>query len=135
MYKDEYIFTGYFTKHDEDDFEVSFYDFDHIVTCGESLEDAFFMAEDALKLELFDLYVDNKDIPEPTAFTSVKFNENQIPFMVKVSLKETIKQFDNKSVKKTLTIPSWLNKEAEKNNINFSQVLQEALRQKLDLFK
>lgn len=135
MYKDEYIFTGYFTKHDEDDFEVSFYDFDHIVTYGENLEEAFVMAEDALKLELFDLYEDNKDIPEPTTFNNVTLSENKIPFMVKVSLKETIKQYDNKSVKKTLTIPSWLNKEAERNNINFSQVLQEALRQKLDLFK
>ena len=135
MYKDEYIFTGYFTKHDEDDFEVSFYDFDHIVTYGENLEEAFVMAEDALKLELFDLYEDNKDIPEPTTFNNVTLSENKIPFMVKVSLKETIKQYDNKSVKKTLTIPSWLNKEAERNNINFSKVLQEALRQKLDLFK
>lgn len=135
MYKDEYIFTGYFTKHDEDDFEVSFYDFDHIVTYGENLEEAFVMAEDALKLELFDLYEDNKDIPEPTTFNNVTLSENKIPFMVKVSLKEIIKQYDNKSVKKTLTIPSWLNKEAERNNINFSQVLQEALRQKLDLFK
>lgn len=135
MYKDEYIFTGYFTKHDEDDFEVRFYDFDHIVTSGETLEEAFFMAEDALKLELFDLYNDNKDIPEPTTFNNVTLSENQIPFMVKVSLKETIKQYDNKSVKKTLTIPSWLNKEAERNNINFSQILQDALRQKLDLFK
>lgn len=135
MYKNEYIFPGYFTKHNKDDFEVSFYDFDYIVTCGETLEEAFSMAEDALKLALFDLYSDNKDIPNPTELGNISLEENQISFIVKVDLMETIKQYDNKSVKKTLTIPSWLNKEAEKNNINFSQVLQEALKQKLNLFK
>lgn len=132
MYKDEYIFAGYFTKHDQDDFEVSFYDFDYIITSGETLEEAFFMAEDALKLELFDLYSDNKEIPKATMIDNVALKENQIPFMVKVDLKETIKQYDNKAIKKTLTIPSWLNKEAERNNINFSQVLQEALKQRLN---
>lgn len=135
MYKNEYIFSGHFTKHDNDDFEVSFYDFDYIVTCGETLEEAFSMAEDALKLALFDLYSDNKDIPEPTTFNNINLADNQIPFIIKVNLKEIIKQYDNKAIKKTLTVPSWLNTEAERNNINFSQVLQEALKQKLNLFK
>ena len=135
MYKHEYIFPGYFTKHSNDDFEVSFYDFDYIVTCGETLEEAFSMAEDALKLALFDLYSDNKAIPEATTFNNVNLADNQIPFIVKINLKEVIKQYDNKAIKKTLTIPSWLNTEAERNNINFSQVLQEALKQKLNLFK
>lgn len=134
MYKDEYIFYGYFTKHSDDDFEVSFYDFDYIITCGETLEEAFNMAEDALKLELFDLYSDNKEIPKAT-FPDTPPKVNQIPFVVKINLKETIKQYDNKAVKKTLTIPSWLNTEAERNNINFSQVLQEALKQKLNILK
>ena len=52
MYNNEYIFYGYFTKHSEDDFEVSFYDFDNIITCGKTSEESFNMAEDALKLEL-----------------------------------------------------------------------------------
>ena len=51
------------------------------------------MEEDTLKLEVFDLYVDNKNIPGQTTFTSVNLYENKIPFMVKVSLKETIKQY------------------------------------------
>ncbi|MCI6738626.1 MAG: type II toxin-antitoxin system HicB family antitoxin [Intestinibacter sp.] len=134
MYKDEYIFYGYFTKHSDDDFEVSFYDFDNIITCGETLEEAFNMAEDALKLELFDLYSDNKEIPKAT-FPDIPPKASQIPFVVKINLRETIKQYDNKAVKKTLTIPSWLNTEAERNNINFSQVLQEALKQKLNISK
>ena len=134
MYKDEYIFYGYFTKHADDDFEISFYDFNDIITCAETLEDAFNMAEDALKLELFDLYSDNKEIPKAT-FPESNLEFNQIPFVIKINLKETIKQYDNKAVKKTLTIPSWLNTEAERNNINFSQVLQEALKQKLNIFR
>ena len=134
MYKDEYIFYGYFTKHTNNDYQVNFYDFENIITCGETLENAFKMAEDSLKLELFDLYSDNKEIPNGS-FPDIKLKDNQIPFIIKINLKEAIKQYDNKSVKKTLTIPSWLNKEAERNNINFSQVLQEALKQKLNIFE
>ena len=133
MYKNEYIFYWYFTKHNDNDYQVSFYNFEYIITCGETLEQAFRMAEDALKLELFDLYSDNKEIPDAIfSYESLEFN--QIPFVIKINLKETIEQYDNKSIKKTLTIPSWLNKAAERNNINFSQVLQEALKEKLNLF-
>ena len=46
---------------------------------------------------------------------------------------ENRKKFNNKSIKKTLTIPAWLNYLSEKNNINFSQVLQEALKERLGI--
>ncbi|MCC0670794.1 type II toxin-antitoxin system HicB family antitoxin [Clostridioides sp. ES-S-0145-01] len=133
MYKNEYIFPAVITKHDKDDYEVNFYDFANIITCGENLEEAFLMAEDALKLELFDLYSDSLEIPKATQLNNISTKENQTAILVKVNLRETIKQYDSKSIKKTLTIPSWLNKEAEKNNINFSQLLQEALKNKLDI--
>lgn len=133
MYKNEYIYPAIVIKHSDNDYEVKFYDFEHIVTYGETLEQAYFMAEDALKLELFDLYCDNEEIPSPTCISMINIEKNSTPMLCKVNLKEVIKEFDNKAVKKTLTVPSWLNKEAEKANINFSQLLQEALRNRLDL--
>ncbi|HBG1246771.1 TPA: type II toxin-antitoxin system HicB family antitoxin [Clostridioides difficile] len=133
MYKNEYIFPAVIAKHDKGDYEVNFYDFSNIITCGDNLEKAFLMAEDALKLELFDLYSDGLEIPKPTQLNNISTKENQTAILVKVNLKETIKEYDSKSIKKTLSIPSWLNKEAEKNNINFSQLLQEALKNKLNI--
>ncbi|OCL28671.1 hypothetical protein U472_00410 [Orenia metallireducens] len=91
------------------------------------------MAEDALKLCLFDLYEDGEKIPEAKKIENIKLESNQTLIIVKANLKEIIKEYDNKAVKKTLTIPSWLNKEAEKAHVNFSQLLQKSLKNHLDL--
>ena len=60
MYKDNYIFPAIINKNEDGDYVVKFPDFSHIITYGENMEEAYFMAEDALKLELFDLYSDKE---------------------------------------------------------------------------
>ena len=127
MYRDIYIYPAIITKLDENDYNIKFPDFDEIISYGDSIEEAYLMAEDALKLCLFDLYEDGKTIIEPSIINNIKLDESQVMILVKVNLKQIIKEYDNKSIKKTLTIPSWLNKEAEKSHINFSKLLQEAL--------
>ena len=127
MYRDIYIYPAIITKLDENDYNIKFPDFDEIISYGDSIEEAYLMAEDALKLCLFDLYEDSKTIIEPSIINNIKLDESQVMILVKVNLKQIIKEYDNKSIKKTLTIPSWLNKEAEKSHINFSKLLQEAL--------
>lgn len=133
MYKDIYVFPAVITKFDEKDYNVTFPDFEEIITYGESLEKAYFMAEDALKLCIFDLHEDGKEIPVASELEDIKSEKNQIVTLVKVDLKKIVREYDNKAVKKTLTIPSWLNKEAERSHINFSQVLKEALIKHLNL--
>ncbi|WP_083189672.1 type II toxin-antitoxin system HicB family antitoxin [Orenia metallireducens] len=133
MDKNIYIFPAIVTKFDEDDYNVKFPDFEEIITFGEDLEEAYLMAEDALKLCLFDLYEDGEKIPEAKKIENIKLESNQTLIIVKANLKEIIKEYDNKAVKKTLTIPSWLNKEAEKAHVNFSQLLQKSLKNHLDL--
>ena len=132
MYKDIYMFPAIVTKFDEDDYNVMFPDFEEIITCGEDLEEAYAMAEDALKLCLFDLYESNKNINDSIKLENIdQLEDNQTLIMVRINLKEVIKEYDNKAVKKTLTIPSWLNKEADKAHINYSHILQEALKEHL----
>ena len=132
MYKDIYMFPAIVTKFDEDDYNVMFPDFEEIITCGENLEEAYTMAEDALKLCLFDLYEEDKNINTSIKLKNIKqLEDNQTLIMVRVNLKEVIKEYDNKAVKKTLTIPSWLNKEADKAHINYSHILQEELKENL----
>ncbi|MFA5577313.1 MAG: type II toxin-antitoxin system HicB family antitoxin [Tissierellaceae bacterium] len=133
MYKDIYIFPAIITKFADNDYNVSFLDFEEIITFGETLEEAYTMAEDALKLTLFDLYEDEKDIIEATDIGNIELDEHQIIILVKINLNQIIKEYDNKAVKKTLTIPAWLNKEAEKSHVNYSQLLQEALVNHLKL--
>ena len=133
MYKENYIFSAIVEKLGKEDYNIKFLDFDYIISYGETLSDAFIMAEDALKMAIFDLYEEKKEIPQETLIDDIKVNDKQILILVKVNLKDILKEYDNKAVKKTLTIPSWLNKKAEENNINFSQLLQEALKSKLNL--
>ena len=133
MYEDIYVYPAIITKFDDKDYNVSFPDFEEIVTYGESLEEAYIMAEDALKLCVFDSYVDGEKLPEATSIQSIKVDENQVMVLIKTNIKQLMREYDNKAVKKTLTIPSWLNKEAEKAHINFSQLLKEALINYLDL--
>lgn len=133
MYKDIYIFPAVITTMAENDYNVSFPDFEEIITYGETLEEAYIMAEDALKLCLFDLYQDKEGIPEATKMNNAKLNNTQVVILVKVELKKVIREYDNRAVKKTLTIPSWLNTEAEKAHLNFSHILQEGLKRQLNI--
>jgi predicted RNase H-like HicB family nuclease len=127
----DFIFPAIITKFADDDYNVKFPDILEINTFGSNIKEAYFMAEDSLKLYVFDLYEESGEIPTPKDFFHV-LEKNQTLIMVKVDLNAIIKEYDSKAVKKTLTIPSWLNKQAEENHINFSSVLQEALIQKLE---
>jgi len=133
MYESNYIFPAVISFLGEKDYNVRFLDFENITTYGESLADAFDKAEDALKLEIFDLYSDKLEIPESSDVSNIKVGSNETVILVKVNLKKILKQYDNKSIKKTLSIPSWLNKMAEDEKVNCSQILQEALKEKFNI--
>lgn len=97
------------------------------------MADAIFMAEDALELMLYEYEEENKVIPRPSDPQTIVLNKGEIASYVSADTLKYRKMFNNKAVKKTLTIPEWMNEAATKENINFSQVLQDALRQRLNL--
>lgn len=123
------VFPAIFTF-DGKYYNVDFIDLKGCSTFGNSIQEAYFMAQDAMGL-----YLDNfANFPIPTLeFSDIALKENQFISFVSIDMEEYRKKFNNKSIKKTLTIPEWLNYLAEKNNINFSQVLQEALKEKLNI--
>ena len=87
-------------------------------------------SKEAMGLFLEDL----KDFPECTTdIKKIKLDDNQIISFVCVDLEEHRRKYANKSVKKTLSIPAWLNTLAEKENVNFSQILQNALKDYLKI--
>lgn len=109
---------------------VSIPDFD-IDTEGKSLEDAIFMARDAIGLMGIELQDEGKELPLARDMKECEAEEGAIVTLVDVDLEEYRRKNDNRMVKKNCTIPFYLNKEAEKRGINFSKVLQEALREQL----
>lgn len=126
---------------EEKSYSVIFPDFDYLSTCGDTLQDAMEMAVDCLALALFSAKIDGEDIPAPSKIESIDAEkiEKELGFkskshlvnLVSVDVEEYAQTHYNKAVKKTLTIPEWLNEAAKSKKINFSKVLQEALITKL----
>ena len=111
-------------------YNVDFIDLKGCSTYGNSIQNAYYMAQDAMGLYLDEL----TKFPNPTLdISNIKLEKNQFITFVSIDMDEYRKKHNNRSIKKTLTIPVWLNTIAEKNNINFSQVLQEALKEKLGI--
>ena len=126
-----YVFPAIFTK-EENSYTVDFIDLKGCSTEGKSIEEAYKMAQDAMGLYLYDLSYNQ--IPMPTIpYNQITLKENEFITLIYLDLDDYKKSHSNISIKKTLSIPMWLNTIAEKNNINFSQVLQEALKMKLNL--
>lgn len=122
-------------------YSVIFPDLNYLATDGETLEQALTMSVDCLAGYLYAAKLDKEVIPAPTelhAVDPIKIAEEleteageYFVNIITVDVDEYAKSHFNKSVKKTLTIPEWLNREALEKGINFSQVLQEALVAKL----
>ena len=115
-------------------YEVSFPDLEGCLTFGETIEQAFINAQDALNGMLWTLEDDKTQIiPTASDFKSIKCDKDSIITLVDADTLEYRKKYDTKAIKKTLTIPAWLNTKAIENEINFSNALQEILLKKLGL--
>ena len=128
----KYLYPAVFTKEDAG-YSVSFPDLKNCFTSGETLEEAMEMANDVLCLTLYDLEQEGAMIPAASAVNSISHEENEFVSLVGCDTIAYRRFFDNKAVKKTLSIPSWLNDMAERAGINFSGTLQEALKTKLNI--
>ena len=89
--------------------------------------DALEMASDVLSAKLVFMEDNGEVIPHPTPVAQLNLEEGQYSTLIMADTLAYRKANSTKAVKKTLTIPSWLNEAAEKKSVNFSQVLQEAL--------
>lgn len=108
-------------------------DIEGCVSQGESLSEAMENIADAIGLMLETLADRGLDIPAPSSPEKIKTEENQFVSVVPFDPAEYDEKYNTKAVKKTLTIPSWLNTMAERSNVNFSAVLQKALIEEFHL--
>lgn len=130
--KDIYIYPAIF-DYEKDGISISFPDLPGCFSSGNNDEDAVKNAKDALALHIYSMEEDKDIIPNPTPFSKIKLEKNQIVVPIEVWMPYHRSQIKTVYVKKTLTIPNWLDSLAKLNNINFSQVLQDALKKKLNL--
>ena len=124
----KYVYPAIFVE-DDGKIGVEIPDIKGCHTFGDNLTEAMEMAKDALEMMLVSYEDDNQDIPAPSKIKDIK--ADGFVSYVLADTDEWRREFDSKAVKKTLSIPSWLNFRAERADINFSQTLKEALCQKL----
>ena len=86
-----------------------------------------------LGLYLYGMEEDEEDIPEPSALSSITVPKNGTVYLAEAFMPAVRLNVRNVAVKKTLTIPAYLNAQAERVGINFSALLQSALRKELHI--
>lgn len=137
------VYPACFFKEDVGGYSVIFPDLDNLATCGETIDEAMEMAVDCLAGYIRWLKRDGDPIPKPSPMDAIDLEsfasdiyDGTAPGeafinMVSVDVEAYAKEHFDKSVRKTLTIPAWLNTAALEQGINFSQTLQEALLAKV----
>ncbi len=129
----KYVYPAVFTREAENVYSINFPDFESCYTSAQTLEEGMEMASDVLCLTLYEMEERGETPPAPSDVRSVAVGANDLATLVRCDTVEYRKFFDNKAVKKTLTIPAWLNTMAERAGINFSSVLQNALKTELHI--
>lgn len=104
-----------------------------IDTQGDTLADAIAMARDAIGIMGIDMEDDGKQLPAPSDLAAVRHDAGEIVSMVDIDFDAYRRANDRRTVRTNVSLPSWLKVKAEEAGVNFSAVLQSALKQELNL--
>ena len=126
------FYPAVFHTAEEGGFWVTFPDIPECMTQGDNMQEAYEMAVDALGLSLTSREAEREEIPKASSLDEVDAEDGTL-VIVEFDMAEYRRKNCSRAVKKTLSIPEWLNEAAIRENINFSQILQEALMVKLGM--
>lgn len=129
---ERYFYPAVFTYEDGQEIAVVFPDLD-VATSGINDDDALLSARELLGCTMYGIEEDGEDIPSPTPLSKVSVESNERAVLIDVYMPSIRQANVNRSVNRTVTLPAWLNAAALECNINFSQVLQEALKAQLHM--
>lgn len=129
---ERYFYPAVFTYEPDREIAVVFPDLD-AATSGVDDRDALLSARELLGVVLCGLEEDKETIPSPTPLSQVALEENERAVLIDVYMPSVRMAQTNRSVNRTVTLPAWLNAAALEHGVNFSQVLQDALKQQLHL--
>lgn len=125
---EKYVFPAVLTYEEGYEIAVTFPDLPGCATSGETEEEAMKMGKEALGLHLWGMEQDGDEIPQPSKIRDVETEENEVVALVEVYMPSIRFAQENKSVNRTITLPAWLNARALECGVNFSHVMQEALK-------
>lgn len=129
---ERYFYPAVFTYEEGQEIAVTFPDLD-VATSGEDNDDALSSARELLGCVMYGLEEDGEPIPQATPLQDVALADNERTVLIDVYMPSVRLANVNRSVSRTVTLPAWLNAAALERNVNFSQVLQDALKTQLHL--
>ena len=132
MLADRYVFPAIFNFAD-DGISVTFPDLPGCFSYGNDEIHALSNAKEALELHIFGMEDDKETIPTPSHIRALTTEKNESIVLIDIWMKPVRDFMKNKAIKKTLTIPKWLNDVAIENDVNFSQLLQVAIKNYLGI--
>lgn len=122
------VYPAIFTPFEgEEGYVVEFPDLPGCVTEGQDIGDAIYMAIDAASGWVLTELEEGKEAPKASTIPDVAVPEGSFVSLVALDMDEYAKRYGNRAVKKTLTIPAWMDTYVEKHNISCSEILQEAI--------
>ena len=120
-----YIYPAIFTLNNDGSYTITFPDLPGCITEGKSLANALYMAQNALTQWIEFLLDEKETIANPSQPKAIKTTQNQFVNLVAANIR------DNRAVRRTVSIPSWLDTEAADAGLSLSKILQEALKERL----
>jgi len=121
----DYIYAAVFEHNDDDTYTVYYPDIPGCITEGEDLSDAMYMAEKVLRQRVEYAFDEGEELPTPSAIGNIETDENSFASLIKITALET------QAVRRTISIPKWMDDQASAKGLSLSRVLQEALKSTL----
>lgn len=131
---EKYNYPAIFT-YEDDTIYIEFPDFENCFTDASNEDEAFFYAQEILELCMYDMDQKRLELPKRKDIQQMKLKSNQVIVLFTVSMKQVRDKVRNEYVKKTLTLPKWLDELGKENKVNFSMLLQNAIIDYLGLGK
>lgn len=128
-----YSYVALFEMNDNKSYTVTFPDLPGCITEGDDFHQAQLNAKEALELHLYNLEDEDELLPNPTTPDSIFVEPDTLVSIISANMALTRFELDNKRVSKNCTLPKWLIKAAEKEQVNFSKLLELAIRNELHI--
>ncbi|MCR4442722.1 MAG: type II toxin-antitoxin system HicB family antitoxin [Peptococcaceae bacterium] len=121
----DYIYPAIFEHNSDGSYTITFPDLPGCISEGKSLANAMYMAQKALTQWIEYLLDENEQIPAPSDIKNIITADGQFASLIRAEIR------DNRAVRRTVSIPSWMDSKAAEAGISLSKVLQDALKEKL----
>jgi len=131
--REQLFYPAVFELGEGGEYTITFPDLEGCITQGKDLEEGYKMAFEVLGMTLTYFEEEKREIPEPSNPKDIKLSEDEFVAIIEFDLMDYRRRYDSKAVSKNCTIPNWMNTIALERGLNFSQVLQEALMERLGL--